>query len=479
MLSKLTASFLILLFIGSLDSIQAQSKIDSLKQVLPTLPEDTNKANTYYQLYIAHYYEDPGVSYEYLEKAVELSSELDYKLGQLKSLLALGMHFQDRRESDSALVLYQKTQMIAEELGHRKGIMKSITGQCNVFNALQRLDEVDSLAYLGIEVAKKTPVDSVEIGGFYMMLSNSAFYKSQYEKSIEFDLKSLTYYKDNYGEQAASLKNIASTYETLKNHEKSIEYSLKGLEIARKSRDSLRLTAMFHLALGPSYMNLDQLEAARNSFDKAMIYFELVDNKRLQAMVNSYLGKIHIEYKEFTDAIKKFKIALRQIDGMNDLSNKAYFSYELGQAYLKSKDYLNAEKYYEQSKTLFDQMENSIMNAAVLNRLSNVYAAMEDYKQAYEYLVQVQALTDSMSLATTEKNIAEIEEKYQNEQKQKEIELLSAENQIAALEIQKQENLRNYLILAAFLLVLLIGVVYNRYELKARANAKLRELDTL
>ncbi|MEM6737096.1 MAG: tetratricopeptide repeat protein [Bacteroidota bacterium] len=475
---KINILILCVLFIFS-NALFSQSKVDSLKSLLKVLPEDTNKANTYLNLHVALHLEDPALGYGYLEKAIELSSALDFKPGQLRSLLDLGIHLDMRGEYDSALSLYQKTQLIANELEDRNGIMESLSGLCDVLTSLQRLNEVDSVAYLGIEMAKKTPVDSVEIGGFYMMLANTAFYRSQYEKSIEFDLKSLSYYKNNFKEQAASLKNIGGTYETLKNHEKAIEYYLQGLEIANQSYDSLRLQAKFHLELGTSNMNLKEFKVARSYYEKAMIYFKKVDDKRLQSMVNSHLGKIHAEKNEHEQAIQKLKLALKQIEEIKAPSNKAYISYEIGQAYLKNGDYLSAEEYYKQSKSLFDQLENSIMNTAVLNRLSDVYAAMDDYKKAYNYLVQVQSLIDSMSLATTEKNITEIEEKYQNEQKQKEIELLNAENQIATLEIQKQEDFRNYLIVAAFLLVVLIGVIYNRYQLKARANAKLTELDHL
>ena len=478
MRSNLTTICLLLLFIVSIDSIHAQSKIDSLKQVLLTLPEDTNKVKTYRALYVEIQLNDPGRGDEYLEKGIELSYALDYKKGQLRSLLDLGIHLDNIGEYDSALRLYQQTQILADELGLKKGIRESLVGQCDVLTTLQRLDEVDSIAYLGMEIAEKSPVDSIGIGTFYKMLANTAFYRSEYEKSIEFDLKSLSYYK-RFVDRASSLRNIGSTYEELKNHEKAIEYFLEGLEIARKSRDSLRLKAMFHLSLGTSYMNLEKLDLARNYYEQALIYFEDVNEKRLKAMVIQFLAKIHLARNEFEEAIKRFKAALKEIEGTSSPYNKAYFNYELGQVYLKTKDYPNAEKYYKQSKLYFDQMENGIMNAAVLNRLSDVYAAKNDYKKAYEYLVQVQALIDSMSLATKEQNIAEIEEKYQNEQKQQEIELLSAENQIASLEIQKQENLRNYFIVAAFLLVLLIGVGYNRYQLKARANAKLKELDTL
>jgi len=114
-------------------------------------------------------------------------------------------------------------------------------------------------------------------------------------------------------------------------------------------------------------------------------------------------------------------------------------------------------------------LDNPLMDIYIAKRLSDLYAGIGDYRQGYEYFLEFKLLNDSIFNVNKLKEFAEVEEKYQNEQKEQEIELLSAENQIASLELEKQETQRNYLIFAAFLLFLLIGVVYSRYQLKSRA----------
>ncbi|MEM7108574.1 MAG: ATP-binding protein, partial [Bacteroidota bacterium] len=142
-------------------------------------------------------------------------------------------------------------------------------------------------------------------------------------------------------------------------------------------------------------------------------------------------------------------------------------------------DFQTAINYFSRSKKAAIEAGVLLINKDAAELLSEIYASRGDFEKAYSYHVEFKMLDDSTFNETKTSRIAELEEKYQNEQKQKEIELLNAENEIASLELKEQENLRNYLIVAAFLLVLLIGVVYNRYQLKAKANIKLKELDSL
>ena len=76
-------------------------------------------------------------------------------------------------------------------MNHRWGIIESYVGIGSAFSSLQRLNEADSVAFLGIEIAKKTPIDSLNLTQFYTILSNTAYFRNDYEKSIGFDRESV------------------------------------------------------------------------------------------------------------------------------------------------------------------------------------------------------------------------------------------------------------------------------------------------
>ena len=459
-------------------SVSGQSEIDSLKRVIDAHKKDTIGINAYLKLYEALKFENQSQAIQYLKQSAELASKLDFKEGQLNSLLARGEYFETTGYQDSALVTYRMAQRIGKEIGQRSGLIESYIGEGSALSSLQRLDEADSIVFLGIEVAKKKPLDSISMTQFYTILSNTAYFRNNYEKSIGFDRKALEYNATDLRKRAKSFLNIGTTYDLLRDYEKSEEYYHKALAAAKAGKEK-RMTALVQSEMGTLKINLREFGEARRLFGLALAHFETVNDKTMMAHIQQYLARVHVELEEFDQAIAKYEKVLAIANEINSVSTEAHSTYQLALAYYKKKDYPNAEKFFLEAKSKFDALEESNMQTWVLSRLSDLYATTNDYKKAFEYLQVVKARDDSLLSATSAKNIAEMEEKYQNEQKQQEIELLSAENEIAALKIQKHQNLRNYLILGALLLLTIIGVVYNRYQLKNKANTKLRELDSL
>ncbi|MGD1944691.1 MAG: ATP-binding protein [Croceivirga sp.] len=468
--------FFIFCFTGL--SLTAQTQVDSLTSILNTQVADSSKVATLLQLYEALKFEEQNKAVTYLEKSLELSSVINYQKGKLDGFLAKGEYFETTGYQDSALITYRKAQAVGKEIGQKSGLIESYIGEGSALSSLQQLDEADSIAFLGMELAQKTPIDSISLTQFYTILSNTAYFRNNYEKSIGFDRKALEYNASDLRKRAKSFLNIGTTYDLLRDYEKSDAYYKKALEAAKAGKEK-RMTALVQSEMGALKVNLKEFAEARRLFGLALAHFEAVNDKTMMAHTLQYLAKVHVELEEFDQAIAKYEKALSIAKEINSRSTEAHSTCQLALAYYKKKDYPNAEKYFLEAKSKFDALDESNMQTWVLSRLSDLYAATNDYKKAFEYLEIVKARDDSLLSATSAKNIAEMEEKYQNEQKQQEIDLLSAENEIAALKIQKQTNLRNYLILAAFLLLVIIGVVYNRYQLKNRANAKLKELDTL
>ncbi|MEM6361660.1 MAG: ATP-binding protein [Bacteroidota bacterium] len=477
MIRKLTPLLCYLVF-AALFSASAQNEVDSLKLLLRNQEKDTSRVSTYIQLYEALKFEDPGQASNFLTKSLKLSSDLEYQKGKLRSLLLIGEEQRTYSNYDSALLVFQQAQSIAEQLDERKGVMNAMIGQGFSYSSLQRLNEADTIAFLTIKLARSKTIDSLILTNCYTILSNTAFYRSEYEKSIEFDQKGLIYNTSNLSKRAKSLLNIGTTHAILRNEDKAYEYYIKALETSEEAED-IKMTALVHLELGAWYMYDEDYSSAQKYYNLAMANFELVGDKARQAHIHHNLSKIHMALNEYNDAIKKSKLALQIIQEVNSPYSEGHFLYQLGLAYFKTEEYNKAQDNFLKAQILFEEIESGNMKRWILFRLSECYAAQGDYQNAFTYLQKVKRIDDSTFSIDKTNNIAEIEEKYQSEQKQKEIELLNAENQIATLEIQKQHDFRNYLIVAAFLLVVLIGVIYNRYQLKTRANAKLTELDHL
>ena len=115
----------------------------------------------------------------------------------------------------------------------------------------------------------------------------------------------------------------------------------------------------------------------------------------------------------------------------------------------------------------------------VHQKIANAYGHLGDYQNAYRNSSIGQALSDSLY---NEKILAvtnDLEAKYQNEQKAREIALLASEKDLQALQLKKRVNERNVIIAFAILAILLVGLLYNQYRIKQKSNRELQKLDRL
>lgn len=102
--------------------------------------------------------------------------------------------------------------------------------------------------------------------------------------------------------------------------------------------------------------------------------------------------------------------------------------------------------------------------------LSKYFEIQNDDKQSLYYLRLYATLKDSIISQENINSVNEQEAIYKNEKERK-------ENSILQKDIQLAETQRNYLILIAFLLIVITVIIYGRYHFKKIANKQLNELN--
>ncbi|MBI5541059.1 MAG: SpoIIE family protein phosphatase [Bacteroidia bacterium] len=102
--------------------------------------------------------------------------------------------------------------------------------------------------------------------------------------------------------------------------------------------------------------------------------------------------------------------------------------------------------------------------------LSYSYDSLGNYKKAFEYHKLYSTTKDSLFNAEKNKQITEMETRYQTEKKQQEIEKQNLLLEKKDVEIKKQAIQRNSFIIGAGLLLVLAFVIYGRYRQKKKAN---------
>ncbi len=205
------------------------------------------------------------------------------------------------------------------------------------------------------------------------------------------------------------------------------------------------LFEQMHVALfyGISYENLKQLNLAEKNY-KAFL---------------SIAAHFPLEYvhDEFPSAFFQISTFYRTIGN----TVQARLLLERGKKYTSESDFERKENYYY---FLFkiDSTEKRYLNAIKNIQLSHQFA-------------------DSAFSYDQRKKVNELLVKYEADQKDKSIKLLSSQNQLAQIRAKEADKTKNITLAGLALLLVIAGLLLNRYLIKQKTNRKLqasqRELD--
>ena len=218
---------------------------------------------------------------------------------------------------------------------------------------------------------------------------------------------------DKEGE-ATALLNQAVIHKTNKEYELAIPLYERGLELAAGPPKDEGLAAYIHNNLSALYHDQQKYQLSLREGLKAYAFFSKHGQKRELAMISLGIATNLKSLERYAEALPKYKEALR-------LSEKE----------------LSAKRDVHQG-------------------LSECFAALQQPDSAYYHLTQASGLSQQLADETRLQALAEVEGRYQNQEKQAEIERLAAEDERKAKAISR----RNWtLAISALALLIVLGLL--------------------
>jgi adenylate cyclase len=135
--------------------------------------------------------------------------------------------------------------------------------------------------------------------------------------------------------------------------------------------------------------------------------------------------------------------------------------------YVEALDY--TQKYFKIAQEIKDQKYEQ----KGYKDFSKVYAALGDYAKAYNFRVKYDELRYQRLNEARDKDFSRKEARAVEEQRRRDAERQSVELAIRDAKIAKSNTLRNALIGGAVLLLIMVGMLFNRNRLRAQSNKQL------
>lgn len=273
---------------------------------------------------------------------------------------------------------------------------------------------------------------------------------------------------------------------SIQNLQEAEYYFKQALENAYKVDDErYRGTALVELAT--IYFSKKNYADAVHNCQKAISIFEDLNNQ--EGLGNAYntLGIIYREQKEFVKAGSQFNQALIYYESIGDMKQIANVFHNVGTVFYAQKKYENALHYLNRS------IEISKVNGPVSQMyntyrvISDVYKDLGQSQKALEYMNSYVNYIDSSATEQATGKIAELNELYRAEQRDRlilsqsdSLERQRQEKELTSAQlenVQLKSNFQMYVILGFILIIILSGIIiYNRWN-QAKIRQQQREAE--
>ncbi|MGB1268722.1 MAG: tetratricopeptide repeat-containing sensor histidine kinase [Flavobacteriaceae bacterium] len=248
--------------------------------------------------------------------------------------------------------------------------------------------------------------------------------------------------------------NLGSLYHDVRNYKKAEYFYKKSLNLSKKY-NNYRCVAMSLTNLGQILSDRKELDSALVFLDKSLRARELSKETYGIAITYDLFGEVYYRKKEYNKALEYFNKSLLLERSHNDYKGAAISLVYIGNAYVKLKKFNKAKKAGKEALVISEREDalESLIKATKL--LRDVYQGQNNWEEAFKHEQYYTKLRDSIQNNKIEESIIIKQTTFDLEQKEKEIELLSAKN-----ELQKLTLKNNKIILClAILGIILVSII--------------------
>lgn len=380
------------------------------------------------------------------------------------------------KESDMAIFYVKRMLRIAHAINSKNYVAEAnLLMSKNYANNLHLKDSALFYINLALQNVRRTSNKSLLADCFHQQaLTYKTFGQTDLSASKDILALQIASETRNFRQIALFSLEIGRAQLTIHNTKDAEYYFNQALENSIRINDK-NLEALSLTELANSYFIIRKLTEAKRNCLNALAIFETLNNK--DGLGNAYntLGIIYREQKEFNKAGTQFNNALVNYESVGNLNQIALVYQNVATVFYANKKYQNALNYLLRSNEISKTNGVEIPIFENFRLISKIYNELGQTQKALEYMQLYVELKDSNALRQSVSKIAELNELYRAEQRDRLI--LSQADSIEKQRQQRQltssqfENvkLRNtfqiYVIIGFILLIIMAYIILrNRWK---------------
>ncbi len=332
-------------------------------------------------------------------------------------------------DPDSSLKTAQLAFRITKEKSMADKTASALHRIVTAYNFLGKFDTAVVIGFKAIEEGEK-----LEDKGALMKALNAQainfYYLGDLKKAAEFFDRcyKVAIQENNELEAANALQNIGLVKGILGDVESEIENYQKAKEVMRKLGFDEGV-ANIDMNIGTAYVSLERFQEGLKAFEEARVVFEKLGHKAALCVIHTNLAETNLILSRLNEAKKNALISIAIADELLLANEKKY----------------------------------------TLEILSRIQQNQGNFEQALLTLKEFQLLKDSIFKEEKLSQIEELKVVYETRQREDDIALLNASNEIKDARLNQQRIFLIVLIGGSVFFLVLVLILFNRYKLKKRS----------
>ncbi|WP_422360249.1 tetratricopeptide repeat protein [Reichenbachiella sp.] len=295
------------------------------------------------------------------------------------------------------------------------------------------------------------------------------YYQGQYDSSFHYRISGIKQLEE-MGDWAMAGREYAELGYQYKriNLAKGFEYMRLGISLLKSNHDSIGL-ANAHNNFGVLHEMDENLDSALHYYNSSLNYKTTLNDSLGIPYSLENIANIQIAKQSYALAEENLTKALQYRLAVDDQQGLLGNYINLAELYSHQQNFNKAIYFFNKALLKEKQIGHPYAAQYCYEKLTKVYRHLNQFENALNAHIQYSNIKDSISNVQNIKNVESLTIQYETEKKEKEIELLSVENQLKQTEVQIANNrfiatagTSGLLLLSAFLL-------FNRYQHKQRA----------
>jgi serine phosphatase RsbU (regulator of sigma subunit) len=414
----------------------AQLNVDSMIKKLNTTQDKLERATLC--LKIADNHPDPNEWPKYNEQAYQLAEEV--------------LASKDRATEEKANSIF------AQALNN-KGYIAMVHDKW-----LEAYDMVEKAIKI-----KEQSADKSGLAACYTNMGALMDRTGKLQKAIDYYLLALKQQEtiSEAAGKASILNNIGTVYLNLSNYPKAEEYYRKAIELYRKA-GNIPYECIAQANISSAYKNMKRNDEAFKSALQALELAKTLKDPELEARSLMKVSDAYIMAKKYDSALycSKRSSELSKLTGnFTNLSNQTAV---IGFINMCQKKYKEGEPYLLRAYSMADSVNDLYGLKFITGALSALYDSLGDYKNALKFHKKYAVIKDTVLSAQNRSTFVKQELQTSFDKKEAELKLEQAQQE---KEIERQKFIKNGLVIGAFLLLILLFLIF-RNLVSSRKSAR-------